>query len=220
MINELLFFLQITVVSAATICFARLGKSALVAYISLLFVIANIFVIKQIEIFSLYATTADAFIIGISFALNLIQEIWGKESARKAVWISFACSAFYVIMTQFLLHFVPVIEDVTHPHFVAIMTNTLRIITASFVSYIITQLVDTTLYAYLKRQMNNRYFVARNYFSICTSQLLDTVLFSVLGLYGIVTNLEQMIVVSYVIKLSAMIAITPWLVIAKQVVAK
>lgn len=220
MINEIIFFLQITTVSIATIGFARLGREALVAYISLLFVIANIFVIKQIELFSWYATTADAFIIGISFAINVLQEFWGKEIARKAIWISFGCSAFYMLMTQFLLHYVPVAQDLSHQHFVAIMTNTLRIISASFISYIITQLVDTTLYAYLKKKTNGKHFVARNYFSICTSQLLDTVLFSFLGLYGIVTNLRSIIIVSYVIKLIAVVMVTPWLMVVKRVVKK
>lgn len=216
MTNELLFFTQITVISFATIGFGKLGKEALVSYISLLFVIANIFVIKQITLFSWYATSADAFIIGISFGINLLQEIWGKDIARKAIWISFACSAFYMIMAQFILHYVPIIEDTTQPHFDFILSNTTRIIIASFVSYIITQTTDTYLYAYLKQKADNRYFVLRNYVSICSSQLFDTILFSFLGLYGIITNLWHIIVVSYAIKIIALMMMTPWLMCAKR----
>lgn len=220
MTNELLFFLHISVISSATIAFGRMGKEALVTYISLLFVIANIFVIKQIEIFSWYATTADAFIIGISFSINLLQEFWGKKIARKAIVISFACSAFYMIMTQFLLHYIPIAQDMSHPHFIAIMNNTLRIVTASFISYLVTQFIDTALYGYLKNKTNGSYFVLRNYFSICTSQLLDTILFSFLGLYGIVANLWHIIFISYIIKLIAMVALTPWLLVTKQYIKK
>ena len=218
MFNELLFFIQITLISFATVAFGKLGKEALVAYISLLFVIANIFVIKQITLFSWYATSADAFIIGISFGINLLQEVWGKEIARKAIWISFACSAFYMIMAQFVLHYVPIIEDMSQPHFYFILSNTTRIIIASFISYIITQIADTYLCAYLKLQTNGKYFVLRNYASICSSQLFDTILFSFLGLYGIITNLWHIIIVSYIIKIIAMIMITPWLIYAKKTV--
>lgn len=218
MTNELLFFIQITLISFATIGFGRLGKEALVAYISLLFVIANIFVIKQISLFSWYATSADAFIIGISFGINLLQEVWGREIARKAIWISFACSAFYMIMAQFVLHYTPIVEDMTQPHFNFILSNTTRIIVASFISYIITQTTDTYLYAYLKQKADSKYFVFRNYASICSSQLLDTILFSFLGLYGIITNLWHIIIVSYAIKIIALIMITPWLMYAKRIV--
>lgn len=220
MTNELLFFIQITLISFATIGFARLGKEALVAYISLLFVIANIFVIKQISLFSWYATSADAFIIGISFGINLLQEVWGKEIARKAISISFACSAFYMTMAQFVLKYTPIIEDMTQSHFDFILSNTTRIIIASFISYIITQTADTYLYAYLKQKTNDKYFVFRNYVSICSSQLFDTILFSFLGLYGIITNIWHIIVVSYAIKIIALIMITPWLICAKRFITK
>lgn len=218
MTNELLFLTQITLISLATIGFGRLGKEALVAYLSLLFVIANIFVIKQISLFSWYATSADSFIIGISFGINLLQEVWGKEIARKAIWISFACSAFYMIMAQFVLYYTPIAEDLSQPHFSFILNNTTRIIIASFISYIITQTADTYLYAYLKQKTDGKHFVFRNYASICSSQLFDTILFSFLGLYGIITNIFDIIIVSYAIKIIALVVITPWLMYAKRFV--
>ena len=220
MINELIFFAQISFISFATLCFGALGKEALVAYISLLFVIANIFVIKQITLFSWYATSADAFIIGISFAMNLLQEIWGKEIARKTIWISFTCSAFYMIIAQGILFYIPIAQDLSQPHFAYIFSNTLRIVIASFISYIITQFSDSYVYAYLKEKTNNKYFIARNYVSISLSQLMDTILFSFLGLYGIIINIGHIIMVSYTIKIIAMLLITPWLLFAKNLYKK
>lgn len=220
MTNEILFFAQVTFISIATICFGRLGKEALISYISLLFVLANIFVVKQITLFSWYATSADAFIIGISFGINILQEYWGKEIARKTIWISFACSAFYMITAQTILYYVPIPEDTTQIHFASLLSNTLRIVIASFISYIITQFSDTFFYAYLKQKTGNNYFLIRNYISICLSQLLDTILFSFLGLYGIVTNLTEIIFVSYSIKLCALLLITPWLACVKKALSK
>lgn len=220
LVNEIIFVAHVSLVSLATILFARLSKEALVAYISLLFVIANIFVIKQVQLWGWYATSADAFIIGVSFGINLLQEIWGKNIARQTVWISFACSAFYMIMAQFLLAYHPAAGDVTHIHFVQLMSNTQRIILASFVSYIITQMADTYLYAYVRRRTNDKYFVARNYLSMCSSQLFDTILFSFLGLYGIMQNILHIMIVSYALKLFAIVLTTPFLMSAKKIVKK
>lgn len=218
--NELIFIGHVTLVSLATLFFARLGKEALVSYISLLFVVANIFVIKQVDLWGWYATSADALIIGVSFGINLLQETWGKEIARKTIWISFACSAFYMLMAQFLLAYTPTSSDLTHTHFATLMAHTWRIVIASFISYIITQMADTYLYAYMRKKTNDRYFVARNYLSMCSSQLFDTILFSFLGLYGIMTNIGHIIIISYFLKLVAIALTTPFLIMAKKVVKK
>lgn len=216
MFNELLFIVHVILVSFTTLLFATLGKEALVAYVSLLFVMANIFVIKQISLCSWYATTADAFIIGISLSLNLLQELWQKEIARKAIWISFTCSAFYMIMTQLFLAYVPVMQDTTQIHFEHVMGNTMRLVVASCVAYIVTQMMDTYVYAYMRQKTDGRYFVVRNYISICLSQFIDTLLFSFLGLYGILPNLIHIMVVSYVIKLCAIAGATPFLIYSKR----
>ncbi len=216
MTNECIFALHVGIISLSTLLFSKLGKSALIAYISLLFVIANIFVIKQIQLFGWSVTSADAFIVGISFGINLLQEFWGKEAARKAIWISFACSLFYMIVVQCILGYAPAPFDDAHPHFAHIMTYTIRITLASFISYLITQFTDMYLYGYIKQATHGKYFVLRNYFALGTSQLLDTILFSFLGLWGIVDNIGHIIIMSYAIKIIAIFMTTPFLIVAKK----
>jgi len=216
MTNECIFALHVSIISLSTLLFSKLGKSALIAYISLLFVIANIFVIKQIQLFGWSVTSADAFIVGISFGINLLQEFWGKETARKAIWVSFACSLFYMVVVQCILGYVPAPFDDAHPHFAHIMTYTIRITLASFTSYLITQFTDMYVYGYIKQATHGKYFVLRNYFALGTSQLLDTILFSFLGLWGIVDNISHIIIMSYAIKIIAIFMTTPFLIVAKQ----
>ncbi len=218
MINECIFALHVSAISISTLIFGRLGKSALTAYISLLFVIANIFVIKQIQLFGWSVTSADAFIVGISFGINLLQEFWGKESARKAIWISFACSLFFMIISQCVLAYIPASFDDAHIHFAHIMTYTIRITLASFISYLITQFTDMYVYGYIKQAAHGKYFIIRNYFAMCSSQLLDTILFSFLGLYGIVDNILHIMIMSYGIKIIAIAMTTPFLMIAKKII--
>ena len=218
--NNLLFIVHTMIISGFTLVFGRLGKSALISYISLLFVLVNIFVIKQIDLCGYFVTSADAYIIGVSFGINLIQEIWGKKSAQKAILISFACSLFYLIMGYFQIWYIPAVHDTSHEHFIYLMGHTLRIVAASFVSYLIVQYTDTILYGYLKKTMDGKYFVLRNYISMFSSQFFDTIVFSFLGLYGIVHNITHIIVVSYAVKIVAILLSTPFIYYAKKIVKK
>lgn len=214
--NIALFIGHKSFISLSTLFFLKLGRTALTSYVSLLFVIANIFVIKQIQLCGYNATGADAFIIGVSFSINLLQEYWGKEAARKAIFISFACSALYLIMTFIHLAYQPASFDTSQEHFVYLMQHSARIIIASFISYMITQTADTYLYAFTKKITAGRFFILRNYLSMFSSQLFDTILFSTLGLYGIVHNLWHIIFVSYLIKVIAILASTPFMLLARK----
>ena len=208
---------HVATVSAGTLFFARMGKQALTAYITMLFLAANIFVVKQIELFGFCVTSADAFIVGISFSCNLLQEFWDKQTTRKAIWISFACCLFYMLITQIILWYQPAAVDEMQPHFIMIMSNTVRIILASFSAYLTTQFVDMQLYAIFKQATQGKYFVARNYLALAISQLIDTLLFSFLGLWGIVANMFDIIFVSYSLKIFAIVLATPFLMLAKKV---
>lgn len=218
MINELIFALHVSLVSAGAIFFTRVGKEALISYIALLFVVANIFVIKQINLFGFCVTSADAFIVGVSFSCNLLQEFWGKEWARKAIWISFACCLFYMLIVQTIMTYIPAACDITHTHLTMITANVMRITLASFAAYLITQFVDMHIYAYLKQASHGKYFVARNYCALAISQALDTLLFSYLGLWGIVDNIYDIMIVSYGIKIIAIFLSSPFLLFAKRLI--
>lgn len=217
--NYLIFIAHSLVISSCTLLFGRMGQTALISFISLLFVLANIFVIKQISLCGLLATSADAYIIGISFGINIIQEVWGKQKAQKSIFISFACSLFYVMMSYFQIWYVPALHDTSHLHFTYLMQHTLRIISASLLSYLIVQYTDTLLYAYLKSTMHDKHFIIRNYISMFSSQLFDTILFSFLGLYGIVDNITDIIIVSYSIKVITILLTTPFMYLAKKIVS-
>lgn len=218
MLNELLFIAHVATVSAGALFFARMGKQALTAYITMLFLAANIFVIKQIDLFGFCVTSADAFIVGISFSCNLLQEFWDKQTTRNAIWISFACSLCYMFITQIILWYQPAAVDDMQPHLMIIMSNTVRIILASFAAYLTTQFIDMQLYAIFKQATQGKYFLARNYIALAISQLIDTLLFSFLGLWGIVANMFDIIVVSYSLKIFAIVLATPFLLLAKKVV--
>lgn len=208
--NELIFLLQTSLISLTALGALYLGKEALVSFICLVCVLANVFIIKQTTLFGFNATCADAFTIGATLGLNLLQEYYGRTIARKTIWINFFLLVFYAIMTQIHLVYIPSTADDAHGAFTAILSFMPRIVVASFTVYLIAQMVDYCVYGLLKRILVNRFLIARNYGSMLISQLVDTVLFSFLGLYGIVDNIGEIIIISYLVKVVAIAIASPF----------
>ena len=82
--NECIFLLHVALVIGFALGALRLGKEALTAWVALQAVLANLFVIKQMTFLGFTVTCSDVFAIGSIAGLNLVQEFFGKESARKA----------------------------------------------------------------------------------------------------------------------------------------
>ncbi len=207
--NELLFCAHLTIISLAQIVMVRLGLSALVAFLCAQAIIANFFVLKQITLWGYNATAADIYIVGSVLTLNLIQEYYGKQEARKAIWTSFSLLIFYTIVSQLQLAYVASIADFAHAAYAVILSHMPRITIASLAVYLMVQYFDTFFYGRLRTLCKGHYITARNMISIFASQLLDTVLFSFLGLYGIVENITQIMLVSFTIKMIAMLLLVP-----------
>lgn len=217
MTNELLFIFHSIFISLCTLGFFALGPYALVTFISIQCLLANLFVLKQTTLFGFNATTADPFTIGALFSLNLLQEYWGKEITRSAIFINMAMLIFYTIVSQIHLAYTASSFDTMQPVYASLLTPVPRIVIASILVYYLSQMVDYAVFGILKSWWHNKYLVARMYTSTAISQAVDTVLFSFLGLYAIVDNIWQIILVSYIIKLIAIFLTTPFIALSKKI---
>ena len=214
--NEIIFLTYIFIVCSASLLAVRFGKEALVALIAVQCVLVNLFVIKQIELFGLAATASDALAVGATLCLNLLQEFYGREIAKKAIWVSFFAALFYTVISFLHMQFIPSLVDTSHEHFCVLLQPMPRIVAASLVVYLIAQNIEVRLYGFFQRYYNNRYFIIRNYASVSITQFIDTVLFSFLGLYGILSNIGHIIIMSYAIKLIIIFATAPFLALSKK----
>lgn len=201
--NELLLVLHASIITLATIAALRTSVATLIALMSVECVLMNMLVTKQITLFGLGATATDAYAIGITLGLNLLQEYTQRYYARRAIIISFAAGLFAVIMGKLHLWYTPAPFDTHHAAAVQLLGVMPRIMIASLTSYIIVLYLDYFLFATLKKLFQSRYLPLRAGISLLISQLLDTVLFSFLGLYGIVNSVSSIIIVSYSIKICA-----------------
>ena len=211
MINEFIFGLHIIIVVMFTLFSLYLGPSALSITICLYAILSNLLVTKQVMFLGFSVVTTDVFAVGCMLGLNLMQEYFGKEAARKTIMYSIVVSLFYVLVTQVHLLYQPSSFDTMHNHFLALFSSMPRLIVASIVAYAIVQYTEAFLYGKIKTALSGRFLVARNVFSLSLSQFFDTILFSFLGLYGIVHAIMPVIVMSFVIKMLVVLCAVPFI---------
>ncbi len=211
--NELIFLSHIFIVIGSSLMALRLGAKGLITFIALQGVLANLFVVKQMILFSFSVTCSDVFAIGGILSLNLLQEYFGKDQARQAVKISLAALLFFVLMAQIHLSYLPASFDVTQKAFKTIFSPSMRIVFASMATFFLVQLFDVRFFSLLKGKLFLRVAL-----SLFCSQLLDTILFSFLGLYGMVESVLDIILVSFFIKCLIILASSPFIAFSKRFV--
>ncbi len=206
--NELIFVVHILLVVVLSFGALRLGQQALIVMAALMAVLANFFVLKQMLLFGWNITCSDVFAVGITLNLNLLQEYFGKESARQTIWLCFFSMLFFGLMSQLHLMYSPSLEDSSHLHYLALLSPTPRLLIASLISFFLVQQVDIRFFALLKDKFPRWSWNKRNLIALFNSQLLDTLLFSVLGLYGLVSSILDIIIFSFLIKMVIILSMT------------
>jgi len=207
--NEILFFIQILLVVGFALGALKLGKGALTAWISIQALLANLFVIKQINLFGFEVTPSDAFAIGSLLGLNFLQEYFGREEAQKSTWICFFFMCFFTLASQLHLLYLPSQYDTTQSAFSTILSPAPRLLAASMGVFFIVQQIDVRFFNLLKQHCPKLSFPMRTACTLVVSQFLDTLLFSFAGLYGMVFSLVDIIAVSFTIKIAIILCAIP-----------
>jgi uncharacterized integral membrane protein (TIGR00697 family) len=217
--NNLILFIHIAATSGLTLMALRLGKEAIIAWLALLTVAMNLFVLKQITLFGLNVTASDALSVGYLLGLNLIQEFFGQKIARKSVWISFFISFGFLILSWIHLAYRPNGFDNTHNQFSSLLTPMPRLLLASLSAFGVVQAINLWFFPVLKTRMQGKFLMARMAVSLFLLQTLDTILFSFLGLYGLVASVFHIICLSLAIKGVVILLSTPFVLLSKRMVA-
>lgn len=205
--NEILFFIQTFLIIAFGLATLRLGKGALITWVSIQALLANLFVLKQIDLFGFHVTASDAFVIGSLLGLNLLQEFFSRDEALKATYICFFFLLFFTVISQLHLLYTPSAHDFAQESFATLLTPSPRLFVASMGVFFLVQQLDVRIFSFLKG-FSGLSFPVRAGLSLVVSQFIDTVLFSFAGLYGIVGSITDIIVVSFLIKTLVILCFT------------
>jgi uncharacterized integral membrane protein (TIGR00697 family) len=217
--NEVIFFIHVALLIGLSLFCLKLGQTAISALIVLMGLASNVFVLKQISLFGLTVTAADAYAICGIFSLNLLQEYYGKESASKLVFINFFCLAAFCLFSVVHLQYTPSPYDLTHGAYREIFQVTPRIMMGSLVSFFISQKIDVYTFSILRKKIFNNSLGKSALVSSLFSQTIDTILFSFLALYGQVESVFAIIFFSLIIKVLTMMLMTPMMNFSKKIMS-
>ena len=221
--NELLSILSGLVIFIGILVFYRFfGKTGLFIWMGVAVLIANIQVMKTISVFGFVTAMGNIIYATTYLASDILNEIYGKKEAKRAVILGFFVMIFFTIVVQLTLLFKPDATDTMSPALQQVFGILPRIAVASLTAYIISQLVDIWLYALIKKVTNGKHLWLRCNSSGFLSQLIDNITFTwiafvgLFGLFGWGQVFEwgiiiQIFITSLIIKYIVSICDTPFL---------
>lgn len=169
-----------TIFTLITLAYKFFGKSGLYAWVGISVILANVQVAKIISFFGLVTAMGNV-IYGSSFlATDILTEKYGKEYARKAVFIGFFMLVSTAIIMKLTLLFIPHPSDTLSPALEQIFGFMPDATIASLTAYLISQLHDVWAFDFWKRKTEGRHLWLRNNASTMVSQLIDNVIFTTL----------------------------------------
>ena len=222
--NEIYWPVLLVVNFAAVLAAYKLwGKTGLYVWIPISTILANIQVLKTIEIFGMTATLGNIVYASAFLVTDILNEKYGKPSAVRAVYLGFFSIIAAAVIMNLALLFEPAPGDFAHEHLVPLFSLLPRIGAASLAAYYVSQLHDVWAYQFWKK----RYSSAKNLWlwnnaSTMVSQLIDTLVFTTAAfawVYPWRTVMEIMLT-TYVLKWVVALLDTPVLYIARAMVPR
>lgn len=201
------------------VCFRLFGKRGLYTWIGLATVLANIQVVKTIEVFGIVMTLGNTIYASIYMTTDLMNERYGTKEARKAVWFGFFTLIASTVMMQMALAFRPQETDIAQASLKTIFGLAPWVAGGSLAAYLVSQTLDVFLFSRIKRRFSKRnQFWIRINGSTIVSQFIDSLVFCSIAFSRAGYPFDvwlQILLTTYVMKFILSVASTPILYIAR-----
>jgi len=220
MINESLWIGSLVISFLLIILAYRLfGKTGLYIWTAIGVILANIQVMKTIEVFGLVTALGSVIYSSLFLVTDIINENHSKKDAQKAVWIGFFVLIATTILMQVTIQFVPDESDFLSEHLSAIFSFLPRIAFASLTAYLISQSHDVWFFAKLKKKHKKRFLWVRNNLSTISSQLVDNIIFTLIAFVCVFSwiIIGQIFLTSMIIKVIVAVCDTPFVYWARKI---
>lgn len=216
--NEALLFVEIAVVFGMILLFKRfLGASGLFAWIGIAAIIANVELVKGVNIFGLSATLGNVMFASVFLATDILSECYGEKEAKKGVYVGLFSVIAFIVCTQIALLFVPNELDFAHEPMKELFSITPRVCASSVLMFFLANIADVFLYNKLKVAFGGKKMWLRNNLSTIVCNCLDNFGLMFLAFYGVYPVKELLIIslTSCFIEIIIALFDTPFLYLAK-----
>jgi len=219
--NEIIWVLFAVVnFSFFLISYKLLGKTGIFIWIVIATILANIQVLTVVDLFSVQASLGNILYGTIFLGTDVLNEIYGKKEAKKAVFIGFSVMFVTVIIMQIAIQFKPNSEDWAMPYLREIFGFLPIVFIASMLAFLASQFVDIYIFSKIKDKLpENKYLWIRNNGSTLISQFVDTIIFVPIAFISVFSSsiIFNLILSTYFIKLIVAILDTPVIYLAKKI---
>ena len=217
--NELLLLIE-TIIIFTTVVLAKkwFGKEGLLAWVAVASILANIELVKSIDVLGLSATLGNILFASNFLATDILTECYGTKEAKKGVYIGVFSLLIFLICTQFALLYIPNGLDIAHGSMQTLFTLTPRVCIGSLVMYFIANRVDVFLYDKLKVKFKDKKMWFRNNVSTIVCNCLENFGLFIIAFGGVFPLKELMIMAisSSIIEVLIALCDTPFLYLAKK----
>jgi len=195
------------------------GKTGLYAWVPIAAIVANIQVVKLVQIVGITATLGNIVYASSFLVTDILSELYGKKEAKKAVYLGLFSLVAMTVLMNLALCFTPAPDDFAQENFKNIFSFMPRIAGASFIAYFISQSHDVWAYEFWKKQFPSaRYLWLRNNASTMVSQFIDSSLFTIFAFWGVFPPMAlfEIFWTTYLLKWVVGAADTPFIYLAKR----
>ncbi|MCL2294505.1 MAG: queuosine precursor transporter [Spirochaetes bacterium] len=220
MSNELLWVIVLLLNFVFILLFYRiLGKIGLFIWVPIAVILANIEVIKIVEIFGITTTLGNIIFVTSFLATDILSENYGKREAYKAVLGGFMVLIVMSVLMTFAIQFKPAASDFAHEHLKVIFSFMPRIVLASLIAFAVSQCHDVWAFHFWKKRFPAvKHLWIRNNASTIVSNLIDSTIFTLIAFAGVFSGrvLLEIIFTTYVMKVIVTVCDTPCIYIAER----
>jgi len=161
---------------------------------------ANVIAVKIVNLGPVVLPAA-IFVFPLSYIFgDVLTEVYGYHSARRVIWLGFACNLLFVIFAWIGQVLPPAPFWQGQEAYETILGYTPRLLAASFLGYLVGEFVNSFILAKMKVLTRGRWLWSRTIGSTVVGQGLDTSIFISLAFIGTPSFMPIMILYHWLAK--------------------
>lgn len=217
--NILLIISIIGVFSIMLVLKKFFGKSGIIGWMGIASILANLLLIKSVNILGISATLGNVLFASNFLATDMLTENYGYKEAKKGVRFGIASVIIFMIITQVALLYIPNSEDIAQSSFELLFSFVPRISIASISMFALSNLIDIRLYEFLRKKSDGKKMWLRN--NICTMICNggENFLFYLIAFLGVmdIGTILSIALSATIIEVLIALCDTPFLYISKKI---
>lgn len=218
--NNLLLIISIIGIFSIMLLIKKfLGKEGLIGWMGIASILANIMIIKSVDLLGISSTLGNVLFASNFLATDILTENYGYKEAKKGIKFGIISVLVFMLITQVAVLYIPNSEDIAQKSFETLFSLVPRITIASVSLFALSNIIDIKLYEFLRKKTNGKKMWLRN--NLCTILCNggENFIFYLIAFGGIM-NIQTIIAVGIsatIIETLIALCDTPFLYISKKI---